>query len=81
MPTIAARLSYRRYAEDGDNSFTSLKKSVRSPSKRTKRGPLFYQDELSDFEGTSVNNTPLTYHVNGSDRSPRGYLLEDTVAL
>mmetsp|Transcript_11865 Transcript_11865/g.28468 ORF Transcript_11865/g.28468 Transcript_11865/m.28468 type:complete len:771 (+) Transcript_11865:464-2776(+) len=90
MPYIATSLSQGGVGDDDDDSFTSTKKSVRTPSRRSKRGPLCSQDELS-VAGT-LNTTPISPSIIESQRSPRGsppsprgspreYSLQDTVNL
>ena len=70
--------------DDDDESFTSMKKSVRTPLRKSKRGPsLCSQDELS-IAGT-INTTPISPNIVESQRSrrgsPRDYSLKDTVDL
>mmetsp|Transcript_11866 Transcript_11866/g.28471 ORF Transcript_11866/g.28471 Transcript_11866/m.28471 type:complete len:625 (+) Transcript_11866:997-2871(+) len=71
MPYIVTSLSQGGVGDDDDDSFTSTKKSVRTPSRRSKRGPLCSQDELS-AAGT-LNTKPISPSIVESQRSPLGY--------
>ena len=62
--------------EDFEDPFTS-----RSPSKRSKRGPLTSQDELDRSFDDSEEDDIIGGHRGGPAATPRNYPVQDTVNL